>query len=128
MLAAAREVKDEAVYEHVGGAGIERMDLFRLCRRRNDGNVGDAAEVERDAAQFLVSIEKIVGVRYERRALAAKRDVRGTKIADSGDSRGGGNDGWLADLKRRSGWRTEIRERTALMEDSLAMAADERNG
>src|SRR2546426_8848959 len=93
--AAAREMRDESVDEHVGRAGIEGENLLRLGGARKDGDVGDASEVEENAAEFLVAIQKIVRVRDERCALAAKRDVCGTKIADSGNSRARGDDGWL---------------------------------
>src|SRR6266403_218203 len=127
MLAAVREVPNERVNEHVGRAGVKGKDLIWSCTGGNDGDIGDAAEVQRNAAEFCVAIEKVVGIGNKRRALAAECDIRGTKICDGGDSRARRNDGWLTDLKRRSSWRTEIRNRATLMEDGLAMAADERN-
>ncbi len=56
-------MRDECVDEHVRGAGIEGEYLLRLGGARKDGDIGNAAEVERDAAEFLVAIQKIVGVR-----------------------------------------------------------------
>src|SRR6202040_1016664 len=107
--AAAREMSDESVDEHVGRAGVESENLLRFGGARKNSDVGNTAEIERDSAKFCVAIEKIVGVWNERRALAAERDVRRAKIADGGDPRARGNDGGLSDLKRRGGWRTEIR-------------------
>ncbi len=126
-LAAVGEVRDERVNEHVGGAGVEGEDLCGLGGGGDDGDVGDAAEIERDAAEFWVAIEKIVGVRDERRALAAESDVGGTKIADGGDAGAGGDDGWLADLQRGSRGRAEIGRGLALMKNGLAVAADKRD-
>src|SRR5579859_1260935 len=44
-LAAAGEVRDEGVDEHVAGAGVERKYVRGLCIGWDDGNVGDAADV-----------------------------------------------------------------------------------
>src|SRR5229473_3595115 len=81
-LAAAREMRDECVDQHVGGAGVEGEDLLRLGRMRKNCNVGDAAKIERNSAEFRVSIKEIVHIRNKRRALATEGDVGGAKIAD----------------------------------------------
>src|SRR6266446_5582134 len=44
--AAAREVSDESVDEHVRRAGVEGGNLLWLSGARKDGDVGDAAEIE----------------------------------------------------------------------------------
>ena len=74
-----------------------------------------------------MAIERVIGKRHERSALAAECHVSGTKIADCCDSRACGDHGWLANLKRRCRWRTEIRNGAPLMKDGLAMAPNERN-
>jgi len=61
MLAAVGEVGDERVHEHVGGAGVEGEDLRGSGACRDDGDVGDAAEIEGDAAEFGMAIEEVVG-------------------------------------------------------------------
>src|SRR5712664_2277968 len=63
-LAAAREMRDERVDQHVGGAGVEGEDLLRLGPRRKNRNVGDAAKIERNATQFRMTKEEIVRGRY----------------------------------------------------------------
>src|SRR5580704_14146949 len=105
---AVRVVQNEGVNQHIGRAGVKGKNLFRLGRARKNGDVGDAAEIERDAAKFCVAIEKIVRVRDKRRALAAEGDVRGTKIPDGRDAGKRSDDGGLANLKRRGRRRTEI--------------------
>ena len=70
-LFVVREVLDEGVDEHVGGAGVEGEDLDGFAGGGEDGDVGDAAEIEGDAAEFGVAVEEIVGVGDERGALAA---------------------------------------------------------
>src|SRR5260370_28968332 len=81
-LPSAREMRDEGVDEHVGGAGVEGEDLLRLGRMRKNCNVGDATEIERNSAEFRVSINEIVHIRNKRRALATESDVDGAKIVD----------------------------------------------
>src|SRR2546426_2488874 len=100
-LAATREMRDKGVNDHVRWAGIEREDLLRLAGARKNRDVGDAAEIERDATELRVAVKKIVHIGDERRALATQNDVRGTKIADRRDARARGDDGSLADLQRR---------------------------
>ena len=79
-------MRDQGVDEHVGGAGIEGQDLLWLGGAREHRYVGDASEVEGNAAQLRVAVEKIVCVRNQRRALSTEGHVRGTKIADGGDA------------------------------------------
>jgi len=124
MLAAAGEVGDEGVDEHVGGAGVEGDDLGELGARGDDGDVGNAAEIEGDAAEFGVAVEEIVGVGNERSSLAADGDVGGTKIGDGGDAGAGGDDGGFAELQRGGGGVAEEGDGAALVEDGLAVAAD----
>ena len=73
-----------------------------LHASREHGDVGDAAEIQRDAAEFGVAIEKIVGVGDERCALAAEGDVGGAEVGDGGDAGAGGDDGWP---RRFAAWR-----------------------
>src|SRR5467141_2434896 len=94
---------------------------------RKNRNVGYAPEIQRDAAEFLVAVKKIVHIRDERCALATESHIRRTKIAYGCDARARGDHRWLANLKRRCRWRTEIRNGAPLMKDGLAMAPNERN-
>src|SRR5690349_8864377 len=108
---------DERIDKHVRGTSIERKDLLRFRRGGDHGEVRDAAEVQGDAAEFFVAIEKIVGVGNERRALSAESHVGGTKIADGGDAGACSNDGWIADLQRRGGRPAQVGNRLALMKN-----------
>lgn len=60
-VTALAEVSDEGVDEDVGGAGVEGRDVGRFGMGGDYGNVGDAAEVEGDAADFFVAVEEVVG-------------------------------------------------------------------
>src|SRR6266571_3914686 len=126
-FAATGEMLHERVDEHVGGTGVEGEDLRWLSGGGNHCDICDAAEIEGDAAEFGVAIEKVVDVGNERSTLAAEGHVRGTKVRDGGDAGAGGDDRGFADLQRGGGWRAEIRSWADLMKDRLAMAADERN-
>src|SRR5262249_29611744 len=139
-LATAGEMLDEGIDEHVGRAGVEGKDLRRFRGSREDGDVGDAAEVERDAAEFGVAVEEIVDVGNERGALAAEGDVGGTKVSHSSDAGSSGDDRGLADLESGSSRSAEVgsmwrvasgewraRSHGTLVEDGLTVGADERN-
>src|SRR5260370_27260669 len=123
-LAAPREARDESVDEHVGRAGVESEDFLWLGRSRKNRDIGDAPKVERDAAEFRMSVEKIVHIRNKRRALAAEGDVSRPKIADCGDAGARGDHRWLTNLQRGGRRRTETRNRMPLMENGLAVAAN----
>src|SRR5260370_21023970 len=70
-LAPSREMGDEGVDEHVRRASIEGEDLLRPGRRWKNRDVGDASEIERNAADLGMAIQEIVCVGHERRATAA---------------------------------------------------------
>jgi hypothetical protein len=88
----------QGVDQHVGGAGVEGKDLRRFSASGEHGDVGDAAEVEGDTAEFLVPVEKIVDVGNQRGALAAESDVGGAEVGDGGDAGARGDGRGLADL------------------------------
>ena len=90
-----------------------------------NGDVCDATEIQGDATQFGVAVEQIVGVGNERRALATESDVGGTKVRDGRDSGVRCDDAGFTDLQSRRGGPTEVRNRLPLMEDRLAVAADQ---
>src|SRR5712691_656494 len=79
-LATASEVRNQTVDDHVGRTGVERKDLRRLGRSGDDRDIGDAAEVERNAAELRMAIEQIVRIGHERRSLAPESEVRGAKV------------------------------------------------
>src|SRR2546425_8551264 len=126
--AAPREMRDERVDEHVARASVEGEHVSRLRRRRDDGDVADAAKIQGDAPQLGVAKKKIVHVRDKRRALPAQRDVGRAKATVGGDARSGSDDGRLADLKGRGGGLAEKGDRAALMKNRLAVAANKPDG
>src|SRR5216684_65520 len=124
-LALVRETRDERINEHVGRAGVESKHLLRFAGTRKNCNVGYAPEIQRDAAEFRVAVKKIVHIRDERCALATESHIRGTKVADSCDARACGDNRWLANLQRRRSRGSKIGGRAALMENRLAVIADQ---
>ena len=58
----ARVAQCPVVDSGVTRAGIEGEDLFGLGCGRNDGDIGDAAEIESDAAELGVTPDQIVTV------------------------------------------------------------------
>ena len=123
--AAAREVVHERVDDHVAGAGVEGQDRAGRGGFGDDGDVGDAADVQGGAAAAGVAIEQVIAKGDERRALSAGGHVGGAKIADRGDAGERGDDGGLADLQCGGDVCAEEAGRAALMEDGLAVRADQ---
>ena len=74
--------------------------LLGLAARRDGRHVGDAADVQRDPAAAAVAKEQVIDVGHERRALAARRHIRGTEVRHDRRSRQFGNQRRLADLQR----------------------------
>lgn len=72
-----------------------------------------------------MAIEKIVDVRHERSALSTKSNVRWAEIAYRRDTRVRRDDGTFADLQSGGGWTPEIIGRLALMENRLAVIANQ---
>src|SRR6185437_1906117 len=123
--AAASEMRGERVDDHVAGASVKSEDVFRLRGGREHGEVGDASDIERDAATTGIAIKKVVDEGNERRALASGGDVGGTKIGDGGDAGAFGDDGWLGKVKSGRNARAEKWAGRALMVERLAVRADE---
>jgi hypothetical protein len=123
--AAVGEMLNEGIDEHVARASVECEYLRRFATGRKNGHIADASKVERNAAQFAVTIEKVVGIGNERRALAAESHVGKAKIADGGDARKGGDGRGITDLQSGGGRCAEEGNRLALMKDGLTVAADE---
>ena len=98
----------------------------RFCG--NHGDVGDASDVKRHATETRVAIKQVVNEWDERRALSTRGDITGAKIADGWHSGTFGNHAQFANLqRRRDAARAESNSRCALMVDSLAVRADQRN-
>src|SRR5215467_4420182 len=91
----------------------------------DDGEISDAADVEANAAEFGMTVKNVVGERDERSALAAERHVSGTEVGDGGDAGKVGNHGAVAKLQRGCGFCAEKSGWSALVEDSLAVVADQ---
>jgi len=78
-LAPSGEMRYEGVDEHVRRASIEGEDLLRPGRRWKNRDVGDASEIERNAAERGVAIQEIVSVRDEWRAWPPRAMSAGRK-------------------------------------------------
>src|ERR1700733_14621866 len=117
----------QRVDNHIPGASVEGENIFWFRVGRNYGDVCDAADIQCNAANFRIAIEKVVHKRNERSALATDGDIRRTKIGNRCDSCSRGDNCGFADLKRAGGMaRATNAARTALMKNSLSVGADER--
>ncbi len=109
----------QRVHHHVAGTGVEGDHVFARAAGRNRRDVGDAADVERDASFARMAEQKIVHVRHQRSALAAGGDVARAKIGNHRLARALGDHGSLADLQRGQ---------AAFVIDGLAVTADQLDG
>src|ERR1700746_2071907 len=124
-MAAAGEMLDESVDEHVAGAGVKGEDVGWLGVGGDYGDVGDAADIEADATEGFVAIESVIGEGNQWRALAAKGDIGWAEVRYGGDFCEGGDDRPVTDLQSGGGFYSEEMGGLALMEDGLAVVADE---
>src|SRR5712692_2447189 len=117
----------EGVNHHVARPGIEREYFVELRPARNDGDVPDAAEIERHASPPFIPVQHVVNKRHQRRALSADGDICGTKISHGGNSRPRGDRGGLADLHRGGDSRSQIPACAALVVNRLSVRPDQCN-
>src|SRR5207249_7762152 len=82
----------ERVDEHIAGTGIEGEHVRRLCVCGDDGEIRDAADVQRDATEFCVPPKKVVDIGHEWSALAAQCYIGGPEVAHSCDAGDCGDD------------------------------------
>ncbi len=92
-------VLSKGIDDHVAGAGVEGCDVLGCRVRRDDGDIGNAADIEGDAAAGGVAEEKVVDEGDEGRALAAESNIGGAKVGDGEDASAGGDDGGFGDLE-----------------------------
>src|SRR6516165_11065506 len=85
-----------AVHQRAGGANVVGNDLSRV---RPDGDVGDAAEVERPCGAVVTQHEQGMQERRQRRALAAAGDIARTEPGYDGQPAGLGDPGRLTQLQ-----------------------------
>src|SRR5690242_538361 len=119
------EMADERVDDHIPGAGIEGDDRLRRGGFGDDGDIGNAANIQDGAAAARVAIEQIIDEGNKRRALAADGHVGWPKITDRCHARDGGDDSGFADLQSGGDPLAEKWTGLALMEDGLAVRSDD---
>src|SRR5579864_7886517 len=119
VLSAVRELTRESIDHHISRTGIEGDYFVKGGGGRDDGDVGDAADVQRDAGAAGMTKEEVIDERDQGRAFAAGRDIARAKIRDDGNAEGFGQDSGLADLQGVG---------AAFVKDGLAVASDEGDG
>ena len=92
---------------------------------RNRGEVGNAADVLRDASDVRIAIERVVEKRHQRRAFAAGGHVGGTKIRNDRDAEPRRDHRAFAGLPGDGEFASEKRRRGSLVIERLAVASDE---
>ena len=137
---AVRRPRGRVVHQHVAGAGIEgefaltppaplsrpagqaRGEVRRVATGGEVGDVGDAANVLQGAGQGGVAEEQAVDVGYQRRTLAAGRDIARPEVADHGDAGELSDDRGRAQLQRRGvGPRRDVPERLTVAADQVGL-------
>ena len=124
---AVRYALGHAVDHHVARAGVEGEHVADLRPGRHPRHVGDAADVLDRAAPARMAEEQVVGVRDQRRALAAGGDVARAEVRHGRDAGPLGDDGRLADLERRARVPPPGPSGLRKMADRLPVRADQVN-
>ena len=65
------------------GSRIEGNDTLRARARWNHRDIGDPADIERDARAPRMPEEQVIDKRHQRRSLPARRDIARAKIRDN---------------------------------------------
>jgi hypothetical protein len=93
-------LRDEGIEQHVAGTGVEGCRF--ACRRAfaQERDVGDAAEIERDAILVCGGEQQRVDVRNQRRAVTAGSRIGAAKIVADGRVDGLADNERVADLQR----------------------------
>ena len=78
---------------------VSKAITGRLCRAGQDGDVGDAADVERHPVHLCAREQQEIDERNQRRALAARGDVARAEIGDDRNAEPLGDDRRFADLQ-----------------------------
>ena len=123
-LSAMREMPHQGIDHHIPRPGVEGEDIFELRACGNHRDIGNSADIQRDAPDSGVPIQQEIDEGHERRALSARGHVRGTEIADRGDPRARGDNRWLADLQRRSNPPSMERRWRSLVKNGLPVRTD----
>ena len=121
----AGEARGQLIHHHVARTGVESD--YAICRTSGgqDGHIGDAADVQGHSAHLFRSEQKIVNEGDQRRALAPGGHVAWPEVVDNRDLSSFGQDRPVADLQRRSHLPAQVIGRLGLVEDRLAVAADQ---
>ncbi len=126
-LAAFGHAGNQRVDHHVAGARVERQDVVARGAARNHGDVGDAAEVQRDAADAAMAEQQVIGKRHQGSAMPAGGDIALAEIGDGPQAGALGHDRGVADLERAGDAAAEIVHRRAFVKNGLAVQAAQRN-
>ncbi len=116
------------IHHHVPRPGIECYYILHPRLRRNNSDVRDASDIERDSRDRRMPKQLIVEKRNQRRALSAGGHVAGPEIGDGLDARPLGDDGCLANLHCAGNLASQELHRLALVENRLTVRADQFDG
>ncbi len=149
LALALRDQAHHPVNDHIAGPGVEGQNVRRrVCRahlllrrglgggkvctahpaRRQERQIGNAADILHGPAQPLVLKEDGIGVGYQRRPFAARGHVARPKIRHGRDAGALGNPARLADLKRGTDRPSGISAACRVVVDRLPVRANEVDG
>ena len=118
QLLSRGHTRDELVDDDVRGSRIERQDFGRFSTWRDNRDVGDSAEIQRDTTAFMMSKDAVIEKWDERSPGASACDIGRAEVRNDRDSSTCGNNRAFADLQGVF---------AVFMVNGLAMAADKLN-
>src|SRR6185437_11939068 len=80
----AKEFPSQRVHHHVAWPGVESNDVIRSGTRPNRRYIRNSADIQRDPAHALITIQSVIEQRDQRRALASGRHISRAKIRHHG--------------------------------------------
>src|SRR5579885_2707927 len=111
----------QTVDHHVAGPDIEGEDVLWRRPSGDRGQVGDAADIDRQPAVARATEQLVIDEGHQRRALAAGGNIALAKIRNCDDTCALRHNRGFADLQRAGDAAAEIFDGVAFVEDRLAV-------
>ena len=121
----SEQLLGEGVHHHVPGPGIEGENFSDRGIRRNGSQIGDTANIEGDPSHTRITIEQVIEIRNQRRALAAGGHIRGTEIGDHRNAGARRHRGPFSCLPSDCELSSQEPRRRPLVIERLSVAADQ---
>ena len=121
-------VRDQSIDDHVARSYVEGDHVGTFRAGRNHADIGDTADIERDAIALGRTEQQVVDVGNQRRAFASGRDIALAEVGNDPHTGALRYYGRFADLEGAGDAMAEAFNRVAFVEDGLAVHPADANG